>query len=136
MNLEATIYNIVKSAGVELYDIETVKLGEQNLFRVYITSKDGITLDKCAEVSNLLSPILDIENPFNGKYAFEVSSPGIERKLRKLEQFQQAIGEKVKIKLNDKKEFKGVLNSVEGNKVVVDENEINLNDIKSVKTYF
>ena len=136
MNLESTIYNIVKSAGVELYDIETVKSGERSVFRVYITSKDGISLDKCSEISNLLSPILDIENPLNNRYAFEVSSPGIERKLKKIEHFQQAIGERVKIKLNDKKEFKGFLNSIEDEKIVVDENEINLSDIKSAKTYF
>ena len=136
MNLESTIYNIVKSAGVELYDIEIIKSDGHNLFRVYITSKDGISLDKCAEISNLLSPILDVQNPIYSKYAFEVSSPGIERKLKKIEHFQQAIGEKAKITLNDKKELKGTINSVEDTKIVIDENEINFNDIKSAKTYF
>ena len=136
MNLESAIYNIVKSAGVELYDIETIKSDGHNLFRVYITSKDGINLDKCAEISNLLSPILDVQNPLYSKYTFEVSSPGIERKLKKIEHFEQAIGERVKIQLNDKKELKGLINSVEDKKIVVDDNEINLSDIKSAKTYF
>lgn len=136
MNLETTIHNIVKSAGVELYDIENVKSGEQNIFRVYITSKDGITLDKCSEISNLLSPILDIEEPIKGKYAFEVSSPGIERKLKTINHFEQSIGDKAEIKLRSGENLKGEIKSVNGEKILIDDSEIEFNDIKSAKTYF
>ncbi len=135
-NLENTIYNIVKSAGVELYDIEKLKDGENGIFRVYIKSKDGITLDKCSEVSNLLSPILDINEPLGGKYFFEVSSPGLERKLRTISHFEKSIGDKVEVKLKDATHLKGEIKKVEGEKIFIDESEINFNDIKSAKTYF
>ena len=72
---------IVESCGVSVYDTEVVTEFEKRIFRLYITSKEGISLDKCAEVSRILSPIFDVEPPLEGEYTLEVSSPGIERKL-------------------------------------------------------
>ena len=87
MNLEEQIKLIVENSGLKLYDIVTKKEHERNIFRVVVTSKDGVNLDKCAEISRLISPILDIDEPMGGKYNLEVSSPGIERKLKKPEHF-------------------------------------------------
>lgn len=78
---------IVESCGVSVYDTEVVTEFEKRIFRLYITSKEGINLDKCAEVSRILSPIFDVEPPLEGEYTLEVSSPGIERKLLKPEHF-------------------------------------------------
>ena len=98
MNLEESIKIAVQGCKVELYDIVITKENNNNIFRIYITSKDGITLDKCAEVSHMVSPILDLNEPISGKYNLEVSSVGVERKLKTLRHFIYSVGEKVKIK--------------------------------------
>ena len=131
---------IVESCGVSVYDTEVVTEFEKRIFRLYITSKEGISLDKCAEVSRILSPIFDIEPPLEGEYTLEVSSPGIERKLLKPEHFTASIGEKVKIKLKDKEKFIGILESFENNLASIRaENElksISLDSIEKARTYF
>ena len=108
INLEQ-ITKIVESCGVSLYDTEVANEFDKKIFRIYITSKEGINLDKCAEISRILSPIFDLEPPLEGEYLFEVSSPGIERKLTKPEHYSASIGEKVKIKLKTKEKFIGLL---------------------------
>lgn len=134
------IVKIVESCGVSLYDTEVANEFDKRIFRLYITSKEGISLDKCAEISRILSPIFDLEPPLEGEYLFEVSSPGIERKLTKPEHFTASIGEKVKVKLNSKEKFIGLLESFADNIACVRvENElkqISLNEIESIRTYF
>ncbi|MFW9617904.1 ribosome maturation factor RimP [Sulfurospirillum sp. UCH001] len=139
MNLEQ-ITKIVESCGVSLYDTEVANEFDKKIFRIYITSKEGINLDKCAEISRILSPIFDLEPPLEGEYLFEVSSPGIERKLTKPEHYSASLGEKVKIKLKTKEKFIGLLEAFNGNAASVRvENElkqISLDEIESARTYF
>jgi len=134
------IVKIVESCGVSLYDTEVTSEFDKKIFRIFITSKEGISLDKCAEISRILSPIFDLEPPLEGEYLFEVSSPGIERKLTKPEQYTASIGEKVKVKLNTKEKFIGVLEAFTGNVASVRvENElkqVSLDEIESARTYF
>ena len=119
------LIKIVEGCGVSLYDTEIVSEFDKKIFRIYITSKEGINLDKCAEVSRILSPIFDVEPPLEGEYLFEVSSPGIERKLIKPEHFSASVGEKVKIKLKNKEKFIGILEGFEKNTLQVRiENEL------------
>lgn len=141
MNLEESIKITVEGCGASLYDIAQTKENDKNIYRVYITSKDGVNLDKCAEISRLISPILDIHEPMNGEYYLEVSSPGIERKLKTLDHFKASIGELVRIKDFDKNRYNGKLLLVEDSKITVqidgNENlEIEFNDISSASTYF
>lgn len=139
INLEQ-ITKIVESCGVSLYDTEIASEFDKKIFRIYITSKEGISLDKCAEISRILSPIFDLEPPLEGEYLFEVSSPGIERKLTKPEHYNVSIGEKVKIKLKTKEKFIGLLEAFDGNVASVRvENELRqvaLDEIESARTYF
>ncbi len=139
INLEQ-ITKIVESCGVSLYDTEVANEFDKKIFRIYITSKEGINLDKCAEISRILSPIFDLEPPLEGEYLFEVSSPGIERKLTKPEHYSASLGEKVKIKLKTKEKFIGLLEAFNGNVASVRvENElkqISLDEIESARTYF
>jgi ribosome maturation factor RimP len=139
INLEQ-ITKIVESCGVSLYDTEVANEFDKKIFRIYITSKEGINLDKCAEISRILSPIFDLEPPLEGEYLFEVSSPGIERKLTKPEHYSASLGEKVKIKLKTKEKFIGLLEAFNGNAASVRvENElkqISLDEIESARTYF
>jgi ribosome maturation factor RimP len=136
VNLQESISELVESVGVKLYDIERVKDGDNQIFRVYITSKDGINLDKCAEVSNLISPLLDVEEPLFDKYFFEVSSPGIERKLKKLSHYEASIGESIEIKLEDGSKLEGELTSADRESIELNSKRILLSDIKSAKTIF
>ncbi len=134
------IVKIVESCGVSLYDTEVANEFDKKIFRIYITSKEGISLDKCAEISRILSPIFDLEPPLDGEYLFEVSSPGIERKLAKPEHYSASIGEKVKVKLNNKEKFIGVLEAFENNvaSIRIDNElkQVSLDEIESARTYF
>jgi len=141
VSLKETIENILQDCNVELYDTETVTEGERKIFRIFITSKEGITLDKCAEVTHILSPILDLEPPVHGEYTLEVSSPGIERPLKSLKHFQASIGELVKVKLINTDKVIGKLEEVSDNQIVLLEEDgekttISLDDIDKARTYF
>ena len=140
MSLEESIKLAVESLGANLYDIVNAKEHDRNIFRVLITAENGISLDKCAEISRMISPILDVDEPMGGEYILEVSSPGIERKLRKKDHFIASIGEKVKIKNFAMEIFKGELISADNEKIVVKtefgDNEITYDSILAAATYF
>lgn len=140
MNLEEQIKLIVENNDLKLYDIVTTKEHDRNIFRVVVTSKDGVNLDKCAEISRLISPLLDIEEPLNGVYNLEISSPGIERKLKKKEHFLASVGELVKVKNYETEVFKGELLSADDEKIIVKtefgEEEVKYDNILSAATYF
>lgn len=140
MNLEESIKLAVESLGASLYDITTAREHDRNIFRVLVTAEGGVTLDKCAEISRMLSPILDVNEPMSGEYILEVSSPGIERKLKKKEHFISSIGEKVKVKDFATEVYKGELIFADDNKIVLKtefgEEEIAHDNILSASTYF
>ena len=140
MSLQEDIAKMVQSCGAKLYDIETVQEHGKTIYRVIITAPKGVDIDTCAQVSNLISPLLDVHPPISGEYNLEVSSPGIERKLKKLSHFENSIGEKVRITTHDGKTFEGKLVKVEDNKVYLQtkNGEIPLayDDIAKAKTVF
>ncbi|MFP4331841.1 MAG: ribosome maturation factor RimP [Campylobacterales bacterium] len=137
--IEDKIRAVVESFGARLYDIEIVKEGDYNYFRVFIQKDDGINLDLCGEISKIISPLLDVEYQSSAPYFLEVSSPGIERALKKPQHFMNSIGSNVKIKMSEGK-LKGVLKEFDGEKITVqsanDSKKIPLNEIKSASTYF
>ena len=140
MSLEESIKLAVESLGAKLYDIVSAKEHDRNIFRVLVTTPNGISLDKCAEISRMISPILDVDEPMGGEYILEVSSPGIERKLRKKEHFIASVGEKVKIKNFATETYKGELISADNEKIVVKtefgDDEITYDSILAAATYF
>ncbi len=140
MSLEQSIKLAVESLGANLYDIVSTKAHDRNIFRVLVTAENGISLDKCAEISRMISPILDVDEPMNGEYVLEVSSPGIERKLRTKEHFKASIGEKVKIKNFATEVYKGELILADNEKIIVrtefGDDEITYDSILSAATYF
>lgn len=95
--LSEEIYNLifktVNERGLELYDVE---YDGKNL-RVYIDSPGGVTINTCEEVSNILSLRLDALDLIPHSYVLEVSSPGVERKLKKVEHFKKVIGKKIMV---------------------------------------
>ena len=106
---------ILKSLGLDLWDLEFQKSGPKWLLRVYIDREigGGVTLGDCETVSRDLSTALDVEDFIQHAYTLEVSSPGLDRALTKPEHFERFSGSLVKIKtyqpINKEKVFKGKL---------------------------
>jgi len=140
VSLEQEIKKMVESCGAKLYDIETVNDRGKTIYRVTITHPEGVDLQKCVEVSNLVSPLLDVNPPVSGDYNLEVSSPGVERKLKKPEHFENSLGEKVRITTIQGDVVEGELQKAEGNEIVVKtkegERRLDFDEIASAKTYF
>lgn len=140
MTLEESIQIAVEGCGVSLYDIVNLKENDSNIYRVYITSSDGISLDKCAEVSRQISPLLDVHEPLSGKYNLEVSSPGIERKLKKPAHFKASINENIRIKDFEKNILEGKLLRADDNEIVLQtehgEEIISYDEISLASTYY
>lgn len=138
--MENEIEQVVRSYGYDLYGTEIVKEGDHSIFRVYVVADGGVDLDRCAKISNELSPMLDVNPPVSGNYFLEVSSPGIERKLKTPNHFKYSIGEKVQLKLNSGDKAKGVLKGFEEGVITVETDfgieEYDLSTIKIARTYF
>ncbi|MEE3704741.1 ribosome maturation factor RimP [Campylobacter sp. CX2-8023-23] len=138
MNLEE-LEKLLQGCGVALYDTEVANENGRQIYRVYITKSGGVSLDDCETVSKLLSPIYDVMPPVSGDWILEVSSPGLERKLSKIDHFAKSIGEMAKITLNDKSQIIGKITSVNGDDIALSSDEgslsLNFNDIKKAKTF-
>ncbi|MEP4486785.1 MAG: ribosome maturation factor RimP [Halioglobus sp.] len=113
----------IEALGFELWGIEHISQGRHSVLRVYIDSDNGIGVEDCAAVSQQVSAILDVEDPITGEYTLEVSSPGMDRLLFKLEQYSGYIGEQIEMRLRTpfegRRKFKGILKGIEGEDVVV-----------------
>jgi len=140
MNLDSEIAKIVKANGAIFYDTEIVTEANETIFRVYVTKEGGVSLDICADISYDLSPFLDVRPPIGGRYRLEVSSPGIERKLRKPVHFQSAIGERVKLKVPHEDRLRGILKSADNSGITIEtkhgEESYSYSEIAKAKTYF
>ena len=114
----------VERLGYELADLEVRLGGKGGLIRVFIDKPEGIDLDDCEKVSLAVSAILDVEDPVPGNYNLEVSSPGMDRKLTKVEHFQRFEGETVKVQMRfpieGRRRFRGTLVSSDDENIVVD----------------
>lgn len=121
--LEQLLEPTVTALGYDFWGLEFSGRGSQTLLRVYIESDAGIQVDDCAKVSRQISAILDVEDPIPGEYTLEVSSPGLDRPLFKLEQYQRYSGQSVQVKLRlafeGRRKFTGVLKGVEGDEVIL-----------------
>lgn len=113
--------------GFELVEVEVVGSGPSTILRLFIDKPGGVTLDDCAFVSEGVDAVLDVEDPFETSYHLEVSSPGLDRPLRKRSDFERYTGRKVKVKTygpiagaGARKVFPGVLKGLRGEAVVVD----------------
>ena len=124
--LEALLAPVAESQGCELYDIEYVKEGSDRILRLYIDKDDGIDLDDCERVSRAAEIVLDENDPISGEYRLQVSSPGVERKIKKAAHYTRYIGHKVLIRLfapadpvSGRKKFTGKLTAFDNNKVTI-----------------
>ena len=97
--VESLIEEKIQSLGYSLYDVEYVKEGKEFYLRVYIDKETGISLEDCELVSNNINDILDEADYIKDQYFLEVSSPGVERVLKKDKHLKENIGVKVQVKL-------------------------------------
>lgn len=122
---------IIESLGYDLVEVEFIKEGSEWFLRVYIDKDNGVNIDDCADVSRLVSAKLDQADCIDQEYNLEVSSPGIERVIKKDKDFVKFKGSKVLVKLftnyQDKKQFSGKLGNVDEQSVqIISEEEVNI----------
>jgi len=114
----------IERQGYELSDLEANLGGKGGVVRIFIDHPDGISLEDCEKVSLAVSAILDVEDPLPGQYSLEVSSPGLDRKLTKVEHFQRFVGETLKVQtrfpVEGRKRFRGTLVSSNNENIVVE----------------
>lgn len=95
--VEALIAPVISDQGLELVDIEYIKEGAHWYLRIYIDKEGGVDIDDCTNVSHLVSEVLDKNDPITQAYMLEVSSPGLERPLRKDQDFERFTGKLVRV---------------------------------------
>ncbi|MEX1032295.1 MAG: ribosome maturation factor RimP [Cellvibrionaceae bacterium] len=121
---------VVAAQGCELWGLEYHASGRRRgVLRLYIDKPDGVALGDCEKVSRQVSSVLDVEDPIQGEYTLEVSSPGLDRPLYTLDQFAQFVGEQIKVRLrapfDGRRHYTGQLMGVEQDevKVLVEDHE-------------
>ena len=138
--LESTINNL----GYELYDVEYAKEGKDYFLRIFIDKESGIDLNDCEKVNDEINDLLDQADYIKEQYFLEVSSPGIERVLRKDKHLEANIGSLVEVKLfkpiDKKKVLQGILKEFSKDNIVIEvedgDLEISRKDISVIKTVY
>ena len=90
---------IAQSLGLEIWDIRFEKEGADWFLRIFIDKADGVSIDDCVEMSHAIDKPLDEADPIEQSYCLEVSSPGLERDLKRDAHFEKSIGDKIMVKL-------------------------------------
>ena len=129
---------IVEEKGLELVDLEFVKEGANWYLRVYIDKECGVTIDDCEAVSRLLEEKMDAEDPIEQAYILEVSSPGIDRPLKKPADFERFQGEIIDVKLyqarDGRKQFQGKLAGYADGMITLEEEDGNILEFEQKDT--
>ncbi len=145
-NIEEKVENLLKekieNIGYDLYDVEYAKEGKNYFLRIYIDKPEGIDLNDCEKVNDAISDLLDEANYIKDQYFLEVSSPGIERILRKDKHLEQNKGKEIAIKLFKKdetgnKEYQGILKDFDDETITLEDNiKIERKSIAQIKTIY
>jgi len=128
--LQDRLASVVNAMGYEFVGCELHRQGRGSVLRVYIDSEKGITVDDCSKVSYQVSAMLDVEDPIQGQYTLEISSPGIDRPLFEIAHYRKFLGNRVKIRLHNpiegRRNFVGMLLRVEDSDIhlSVDDEEV------------
>ncbi len=113
----------IVSLGYELVGVEYISKGNDSVVRVYIDAAEGISVEDCERVSHQVSGILEVEDPISSAYTLEVSSPGFDRPLFKIEHYEQFAGHDAKVTLKlpieGRRNFTGQLQGVEELEVLI-----------------
>ncbi len=142
--VESLLKEKIESIGYDLYDVEYAKEGPNYFLRIFIDKPEGIDLEDCEKVNNEIMEKLDEADYIKDQYFLEVSSPGVERVLKKEKHLEQNIGNEVQIKLfkkdeNGKKEYQGILKSFDEQTITIEleeELKIERKNIAQIKTVY
>ena len=143
--VESLIKDKIEHIGYELYDVEYVKEGKDYYLRIFIDSPNGIDLNDCEKVNNEINDLLDEADYIKETYFLEVSSPGVERVLKKDKHLEANIGTEVNVKLFKKddlgkKEYKGILKNFDKEKITIETEGKNIDierkNISQIKTVY
>ena len=104
--------DLFSGLGLEFIDVELSRDGGRLHLRMYIDREGGVTVDDCAKVSHLVEKVIDREGIISEAYVFEVMSPGLDRKLKRTEDFARSVGKRVKVKLKQPFEGRGEYSGV------------------------
>jgi len=133
-NLQTLLAPTVIALGYDLIGVERLSRGRKGaqLIRIFIDKPEGITIKDCEVVNHQISGVLDVEDPIQGQYTLEVSSPGLDRPLVTQAHFARFVGHQVQIRLTrplaERRNFSGTLLRIEDNEIVVlaEQTEYNL----------
>lgn len=123
---------VLGDLGLELVEVQFRREGHGWVLRIYIDKEQGVNLDDCAQASREISTWLDVEEVIEQSFHLEVSSPGLERPLKKPADFERFAGRKARIKLREPREdrfvFTGILESIQDNEVtlIVDDKPVRI----------
>ncbi|MDP8958757.1 MAG: ribosome maturation factor RimP [Actinomycetota bacterium] len=142
--LWALLQPYLAAEGLELDDLELLGQGRRRLLRVTVDAEGGVDVDWIAEASQRMSRLLDQENAIPGPYTLEVTSPGLERKLRRPEHFRKAVGQEVVVKtageVGGERLHQGVLDEADQKGFVVrvdgDPRRVGFEEVASARTVF
>ena len=143
--VESLIKDKIEHIGYELYDVEYVKEGKDYYLRIFIDSPNGIDLNDCEKVNNEINDLLDEADYIKEAYFLEVSSPGVERVLKKDKHLEANIGTEVNVKLFKKddlgkKEHIGILKNFDKEKIILEVEGKNIDierkNISQIKTVY
>lgn len=130
--LDEILRPVIEGLGFDCWGIDYISQGRHSVLRVYIDHPDGISVENCEQVSRQVSGVLDVEDPISNNYTLEVSSPGMDCPLFRLDQFEAHIGSLIQLKLRmafeGRRKYQGIINGVKDNDVllVVDDHELQL----------
>lgn len=110
--IEQTVAKTLEAGGVELVDLVIQNQGKKKLLQFFVDKVGGVTLDDCGELTDKIDSVLEMENLIDGAYILEVSSPGVQRVLKKPAHFKQFITQRVKIVLKVPLEGRGFFTGV------------------------
>lgn len=122
--IEAFANELLPSIGLELVEVQFRREQHGWVLRIFIDAEEGINHEHCRQVSREIGDFLDVEDLIDHAYHLEISSPGLERKLNKIEDYSRFVGRNVKVKLHqaidDMKVFEGEIAQVDGDTIVLD----------------
>lgn len=139
--VETLVKPIIEELGYQLWGCEYLAQGQHSLLRIYIDKEDGIGIEDCEVVSRSINGILDVEDPIQGHYSLEVSSPGLPRPLFYLWQYEQYVGQELTLSLarplDGRRKYTGIIASISNNTILLklNDDEIALDFSNIVKAY-
>lgn len=141
---EALLKETIERLGYELYDVQYIKEGKEYHLCIFIDKPEGISINDCEKVNDIINPILDEADFISQQYFLEVSSTGLEKNLRKIEHFEKQIGKKIEVnlysKIDNQKTFQGVLKECTVDYLILQleqgEIKINFEQIANAKSIF